>query len=581
MSKIIYVVSRNDVKGTDIPRKLERICDALNPDHIKFKPSKVKADHNTFFGISNPSSTIREKGTNVFFGQSFGALEDWYRVNGQQPDGNYAIFRQDKDSLEVLSDVLGTKAVWYYKDSQVFIASTSQRAIIQYLGSFELNKGLLPWMVCNGLLGPGQAWDRRLTLIPPDSSLKLDKHSWELSLTSEPVEFKFNGKKDKDNIRLMNERIKSVFSKNSLDYSQWKLTLSGGYDSRGILYSLPKKDRAGNSLHTITWGLKQSAKRKNNDAYVAKMLASKFNLPHTYYPTDNSSEEPLELIMDRFIKNGEGRIDHLGGYMDGFNIWKTLFEDDVEGVIRGDEVFGSYNFISDFHLKKFFGLTLPVDYSNLDKDLFENIKDFKFPPEFQRRENESFEVWRDRLYHAYLVPVFLSALGDLKQPYVEQINPLLSRRIVGLIREMPDHLRTNKKIFKNYVQSFDTKMGYASEPAIQYLKDMFREKEMVSLIKKELSSDLATTIFKKELVEWVQRNLETWSAEKVSKGELIDKIKRLIPKRIKRQLLKKTEQKKLDLNLAGFRIFLVLRMVKRLQQDAQVLGYASQQGKGN
>lgn len=577
MSKIIYVVSRNKVNGTEISDKLGVICDALNPDHIDFTPSKVVSEGKVAYGISNPNNTTISNGPCVLFGQSFGKLKDWDCVGGQNPDGNYAIFRDSEDRFEVVSDILGTKAIWYYKDDDIFVASTSQRAIIQYLGNLQLNHSLFPWMICNGLLGPGQSWDQRISLIPPDSTLLLDKNAWKLSTTTEKVVFKFNGKKDKDNIRLMSQSIQSVFSDLSLDYSQWKLTLSGGYDSRGILYSLPKQDTSGNSLQTLTWGLKQSAERGNNDAYIAKKLASKFNLKHTYYPTDNSSEEPLEKILDRFFKNGEGRIDHLGGYMDGFNIWKKLFDDDVEGVIRGDEVFGSYNFISDFHLKSFLGLTIPQDYSNLDAELFKDTKDLQLPQEFEKKENESFETWRDRLYHSYLVPIFLSALGDLKQPYVEQINPLLSRKIVSVTRQLPDRLRTNKEVFKTYVKSFKLKFNYASEPAIKPLKDIFREKEMVELFKQELSSDLAGTVFKKELLEKVSANLQTSSKEISNKKNLILTIKNLIPKSIKRQLLKTTAQNKMDYNLIGFRLFLILRMVKILQKDAQFLQSSSQQ----
>lgn len=577
MSRIIYVVSRIPVKDPNVSGKLEAICDALNPDHISPPPSKVIAEEGTVYGISNPSSTINTKGSCVLFGQSFGKLGDWDQVGGQKPDGNYAIFREDKNTFEILSDVLGTRAVWYYKDDEVFIGSTSQRAIIQYLGNFQLDHNILPWMVCNGLLGPGNSWDRRIALVPPDSSIALDKRSWEIAINSEPMIFDFNRRKDKENIALMHQNIKSVFSDISLDYSQWKLTLSGGYDSRGILFSLPKKDAAGKSLKTLTWGLQQSAEGEKNDAYVAKKLASKFDLDHTYYPTDNSSEEPLEIVMDRFFKNGEGRIDHLGGYMDGFDIWKKLFEDGVKGVIRGDEVFGSYNFISDFHLKSFFGLTLPQDYSNLDLELFKAADDFQFPKEFERKKEETFQTWRDRLYHSYLVPIFLSALGDLKQPYVEQINPLLSRKIVALTRQLPDRLRTNKKVFRDYVRSFKIDLRYASEPAIKPLKDMFREKEMVNLIKEELSADLSTTIFKRELVEKVLGNLQTNSGEISPKKSFVGKIKSLLPKSVKRQLLKRTSHNKIDFNIVGFRLFLILRMVKLFDQDARFFHSTPQQ----
>ena len=61
-----------------------------------------------------------------------------------------------------------------------------------------------------------------------------------------------------------------------------------------------------------------------------------------------------------------------------------------------------------------------------------------------QRSGESLTVWRDTLYHEYRIPVYLAALGDLKLPYVEQMNPLLSRKILTVFRCFPDHLRKGK-----------------------------------------------------------------------------------------------------------------------------------------
>lgn len=91
--------------------------------------------------------------------------------------------------------------------------------------------------------------------------------------------------------------------------------------------------------------------------------------------------------------------------MDGFALWKILFENDIQGAIRGDEVFGSYNFISHFHLESFMGISLPSDYDN-----FRNIPYLKtIDPKLLEKSEINlmrFKVYRDRLYQSYLDACF-------------------------------------------------------------------------------------------------------------------------------------------------------------------------------
>lgn len=83
-------------------------------------------------------------------------------------------------------------------------------------------------------------------------------------------------KTDKENIQILNEKIDSSLSEMSLDYSKWYLTLSGGYDSRGILGFLPRKHDAGNFLKVITWGLKGRVLIR---AFIAAKIAKEKDVP--------------------------------------------------------------------------------------------------------------------------------------------------------------------------------------------------------------------------------------------------------------------------------------------------------------
>src|SRR5690606_37984910 len=76
-----------------------------------------------------------------------------------------------------------------------------------------------------------------------------------------------------------------------------------------------------------------------NDASIARELAERVGVAHEYLVVE-ATAEPRERFLERFLVAGEGRIDSLGGYVDGFDIWKRLYDAGVEGIVRGDEAFG-------------------------------------------------------------------------------------------------------------------------------------------------------------------------------------------------------------------------------------------------
>jgi asparagine synthetase B (glutamine-hydrolysing) len=567
MSKILYVVNRC-IGAQDISKKVRKICDDINADNINPLPSKVITSDNITLGISNPIEGFEILNSNILLGHTLEENAIWHDFSENYFNGNYAIFRSNPEKIQIITDILGTKSIWYYYDSEQFIASTSQRAIIKYLGSFYFNEKVIPWVLANGLLGPGLSWDKRLSLIEPDTILNLDRSDWTLKYDTKACEFKANNLSDKENLDELRKRLKNTFLTTNIDYAKWVLTLSGGYDSRGLICLLPKSDKKSQLLNTITWGTLVSKKDKLSDAAVAQKIAKKLNVPNKYLLTDGSIE-PLESILNRFFENGEGRIDHIGGYLDGFEIWKKLFESNVRGVIRGDEVFGSYDFISEFHLKEFIGLCSLSDYDNLKNDTYLNSIDVRLPDKYHIKEGETFERWRDRLYQIYLVPYFLSALSDLKHSYVEQINPFLSRDIIYWIRQMPDHLRTDKRAFKKLINEMNPNVEFAKTSSTLSFNDIFGDKKIVEIIHKELKSDLASVIFPKDFLKDLIKNTKGIDHKYAisSKSKFLKFIKIYIPKPIKRKILKKTFKPYLDSYQLSFRAFLIIRMYKLFKTD--------------
>ena len=372
MAKIIYAYSRKDSFDRHTEERLEKICKRLEPDNLRLPAKhKVIVKGNLAFAIiNNRSSQIKDD--SVLLGSLYGEDGRWEKPHEKYPDGSYAIFRSDRDLLEAVSDAAASRTIWYFFDEERFVASTSQRAMILLLGSLEFDNRVIPWMLSTGSLGPDLSWDKRIKRLPPDSSVVLDKARWTISVNVRPIMFSPKARPDSEHRRMLEDQVRTVIQSiacgENINFNDYVLPLSGGYDSRGILCFLAEH-RTPENLRTITWGLEENLVQEGNDAAVAKELAATVGVKHRYHHTD-VGRESLEKIIDRFVCCGEGRIDHLAGYLDGLEIWRKLLEEDaVGGIIRGDEGFGWIPVSSELTARLSVGMGLCADYRNLENVL--------------------------------------------------------------------------------------------------------------------------------------------------------------------------------------------------------------------
>lgn len=564
MSKAIYVCHRKSISPSDI-KKIEKVCNLLAPDHLANSLPLIFSSEKIVYGVVNPISTILTKDTSVLLGALYEKKDDWFVPGKESPDGNYAIFRANNKILEVKTDSLSTRSIWYFFDSDIFIASTSQRAIIQFLGNFIFNEQIVPWVISTGSLGPLHNWDTRIKKIPADGAVVLDRDKWNIRTISNPVKFSLQEFSDKQQEKLLEEKFEEVFSSLNIDWKRWAITLSGGYDSRAILLLFKKY---GNTLRqkiqTLTWGEKNSLWDKESDGFIAAKLAKKVGTDHNYLSTE-LSEEPVETILNRFLENGEGRIDHLSGYLDGFLIWKNLSKNNFEGVIRGDEVFGYSKYYNPLQVRKLMGLTICSEFDNLKKYPYITSLHQEIPEYLLQQPEETLSTWRDRLYQMYRVPFIISALSDLKLPYVEQINPFLSNKIVKITRKLPDHLRTDKFLFKKIMGNYKTGIPYAKRGSNGLMINILRQPEIVEIIKQELSSENAAEIFPQDFLDQVIKNLKTENKlVKVKSKSIMEIARNSLPVNFKKFLSRKKTSLILDENTLGFRLFIICRMNKIL-----------------
>ncbi|RPI62123.1 MAG: hypothetical protein EHM50_04510, partial [Lysobacterales bacterium] len=299
MVRAVLVVSRYPGQ----PNRLDPYRDALNRklagDNIDPRPPAFVSHAGLSAAVLNPSDAARMHGPSIAIGTLLDPRDDWHVPKAPLPDGSYALLRADDAHIELVADSVGSRTLWYTLTDQELIVSSSQRAIVTLLGSFEPNRDALPWMLSSGTLGPTAAWDARLRRLQPGERVLLDRARWRLERRLDAVEFAADDSASHgEQLERLRGAVEDACCRWSFEPRKWVLTLSGGADSRGLLCLL--RDRG---IETVTWGLPGSTEEPGNDALIARQLASTVGVPHRFFPIDWHASAP-EVVLERFLAAG-------------------------------------------------------------------------------------------------------------------------------------------------------------------------------------------------------------------------------------------------------------------------------------
>jgi len=133
------------------------------------------------------------------------------------------------------------------------------------------------------------------------------------------VHFEVADASEEEHEKRLEDAIRASFARLNLDWDRWVLALSGGYDSHCSLAMLEEKGIS--HLKCITWGERESLSIPGSDAAVARQLAMARGHEHEYFSLDTSNE-PVDRLLDRRLRANEGSIDHLSAAMDGYARYK-------------------------------------------------------------------------------------------------------------------------------------------------------------------------------------------------------------------------------------------------------------------
>lgn len=475
------------------------------------------------------------------------------------------ICHSDRQSVKITSNRVGGRSAWYYKDEHCFIFSSSQRAIIRFLGSFELNEQAMAWMLATGNLGPGHSWDRRLMHLGADALLTLKRETWKLEHRIGITEEQFI---PSENPKDLDKLMESVFAQTSFHKQHDILALSGGFDSRVILNKMNKQYRG---MDTVTWGLIAAREEKDSDAFIAAQVARSFGVTNRYFATDlNAPDFPFHI--EKFLRAGEGRLDHINSFMDGLFMWNKLSSEKYRIMYRADEVFGwlpcstekDVRISLDFHFMEDNSNMLPLQKFDLPRQ--------EVPERFARRDMESLASWRDRLYRTFRIPFVLTSLHDVGSSYFEIFNPLLHDTLIRYCISLSDSDRTSKYLYTKYVQHLEPRMPFARKASIPEPFAILRSARFVASILDEFHQGSCRNLFGRDFLQWIENHLKV-DDDIVNRtnDSLILWLKSQVPWQLKKKLRQDLIQYRSDFNQLAFRTYMVSRMIRLLKEDSQVL----------
>jgi hypothetical protein len=419
--------------------RLLRVATRLSPDNIEARPTRIIEAPDLRAAIVNPSPEgvyVAEGG--IMLGVVIGPLGHWWQVDGEPPDGTYALVRYSAATVELVTDAAASRTLWYAYDEHRLIVSTSQRAVVAMLGGLSLNREAVTWFLLTGTLGPDAVWDARVRRLPSDSRLTLDRRTWQAELVQRPAVFAPDPGTHREHLDRLRDAVGWSCANLDIDPDRWLLPLSGGRDSRAILEGLA---RSGRTPKCITWTTRASTRRPLSDARVARVVARRFHAEHRYAFVDSTSDG-LGPALQRFVELGEGSTDAFAAYIDGCTMWRDLFTEGAYGVIRGDEpLVVRVRMASYDGARRHAHGTFVTDYpeGHLVRRL--GLAEQQWPERLQPHAEEAPTAYRDRLSHQAYIPYVLAPLTEIKCRYVEVANPLLSRRVVAVARSFPEELR--------------------------------------------------------------------------------------------------------------------------------------------
>ena len=565
MANLIYACSRDSSQAFD-RSIMQRVADRITPEIIRGHPHQILERRGECLCLTGPHGAVRAEGFSAHLGVFTGTWNEWHRPGTPVPDGSFALIRSEGEVTELCADDAGSRTLWYAFTERHFIASTSQRALVCLLGDLSLSRSAFAWFLSSGTLGPTDSWDQRIRRLPRGARLTLERSRWRIQLRTTPLLFEARAMSEAEAREGLKHVLWQVIRGCGFQMPSWIQPLSGGYDSRLLLAALHE---AGHRPRTVTWGMSSSRSQRGNDAYIARKLAGHYGLLNDYLITDISGAAP-ERVVDAFLAAHGGTTDALFPYLDGLKMWSRFTAEGVDGIIRGDEGFGTRP-RPEGHHPPAQGLVLLKDF--LDLETAEMISDGRqaIPEELGRRPEESLQTYGDRLVHQHFIPVTLAGLTDVKAPFLEIANPMLAAPVLAFVRRMPDAMRAGRAVYERMTASVGPSVPFAKLSADDNWNGFLYSESYTRWMAEELQGGFGDRMLPPRFRETLLASLASGVCSQGRFFAARKIFKQVIPKSwvaLVRSLRKAEPPRAREL---AFRCALASRLAGILEQDAQML----------
>ena len=566
MSKILFAAHRDDPDPAAIEARMRGILQEITPDLIRDGTRYgVYHEDRRFLGTLNLAADCPRHGVDVCQG-SLNEPADWRRIGSGAPDGSYALIRGDSRCVEAIVDSSGMRSLWCYLDDRMFVVSNSQRAATMYVGRFAFNRDVAPWLISTGSLGPDLSYNRHLRPLAPGAVARLDRAAWSLSIATPEIRFTPAARSEAEHLDAAEAAISATLAGlGSARAETTVISLSGGCDSR-LIANLLHKARPEIAWRSFSSGPAASPGTPGSDPAIAAEVARRFGFRHRFFVNDES-DEPVETRLDRFLLCSEGRIDHFKAYAGGMSLFKTLFDEGFTEVVRGDQALGGPAIeANELSARRSLNFLLCREIEGLSGRLAEfGLDGQTLPDRFDRREDENFVTWRDRLYAEFYCPNVLGALNETKTAFFDVREPLMSARVQAMARTLPETLLRGKRIGKLLVQRTGPDLPIAKDSGLAKMPDLLRNPAVARALRASLASETASACFSPALIRWIQHEVAV-------EGNGLAKAWRAAGAVARRLTTPGAARLKIGPRRLAFRVHMAVAMVDRLTGDAARFG---------
>ena len=258
-------------------------------------------------------------------------------------------------------------------------------------------------------------------------------------------------KPEENYVDLVEDIIQEVFDKELNKQEKICTSLSSGIDST-LLTTLLKHHFPEKKIHAISVKFSES----NDESETAKKIADKLDIDHTTIHIENFLEELPKQIGIAKSPFWDLHWFHIARKA------KTLSDCFIAGD-GGDELFGGYT----FRYERFLSLTNDSTPVNERIKTYLNCHERDWVPDQEKLFNEKIQFSWNEIFQL-LKPNFDNKLSLLNQVYLADFNgkllfnmiplyrkfhdhfkvkyiaPLLSRKLISLSTQLPDHLKYDK-----------------------------------------------------------------------------------------------------------------------------------------